>query len=66
MKQKPILKGLDYFFKLANPATPEDYLALVARIKPLVDSINQFHEGDIYRALNGNHAARVSLGMEKA
>lgn len=67
MKQKPILTGLAYLLELANPATREDYEAMVARIKPLVDA---FDFGDdqtktISDALNGDQSARVSLGMEK-
>lgn len=82
MNQKPVLKGLDYLLELANPATHEDYLALVARIKPLVDVIEagcnfdpSNHDFDmeefmnredaVFRALNGDKSARVSLGMEK-
>lgn len=79
MKQKPILTGLAYLLELANPATREDYEAMVARIKPLVDVITAGHtapdlgeladvferEGEICRALDGDQAARVSLGMEK-
>lgn len=78
MKQKPILTGLAYLLELANPATREDYEAMVARIKPLLDATEYIGRSkwrnaedaqlDMIKAvdaINGIESARMSLGMEK-
>ena len=72
------LTGLAYLLELANPATRADYEAMVARIKPLLDAASKIGrvgwrniEGaqsdviTVIDALDGDQAARVSLGMEK-